>query len=175
MLFRSIGFTSPERSEGRTSIVLTLAQVLVSDEVRILLVDADFENPDLADQLGLTASVGLWEVVTGRATLEQALQPLSEGGLCLLPLTSFVSPADLNQEQARLKSVLRHARDRFDLLLVDAGPIQCDYGIEDLWIRGCLDAMVTVSSARKRNHQTAEFVHWQQIGVESLGIIETFA
>jgi Mrp family chromosome partitioning ATPase len=176
---KSIAFTSPGRREGRTSVVLTLARILGEMGTRVLVVEADFEHPDLAAQLGLIPSAGLWETVSGQAALEPTLERLTRGGISWLPLTAPVSPAELQRGLAHFQYLLRTLREQHDLLLVDAGPASTNPAASPgrAWQRGCIDAVITVSS-RQKSEPAADLEagarHWRQTGIASLGIIETF-
>lgn len=175
----AIALTSLERGEGTTSVLLTLARVFSERAThKILLVEADFERPSLRKLLDPPPILGLWEVVEGRASLWQVLQGMTTGVLSVLPLTGPVSQSQLNAGQVRLKSLLAELRSQFDLMLLDAGPISATEAVENSWLSGTVDGVVTVSSSRKRTRQfgmEATVTSWEQAGVESLGVIETFA
>jgi Mrp family chromosome partitioning ATPase len=75
----SLGVISAVRGEGRTSVATGFALVLSRDYGRrTLLVELDFTNPVLAARLGLDPAVGLADVIDGRATLDEVVQPLGE-------------------------------------------------------------------------------------------------
>jgi Mrp family chromosome partitioning ATPase len=62
-LRRSVGFTSADRREGVTSVACNLALYAAScQEMRVLLVDANFLNPSLHRIFGLKQSPGLVEL-----------------------------------------------------------------------------------------------------------------
>ena len=66
--------TSAVPDEGKTFVATNLAISIAKSGRSVLLVDADFRNPGVADLLGLENSVGTITVLLGRATLEQATQ-----------------------------------------------------------------------------------------------------
>lgn len=64
--WRRIGITSPARGAGRSFVAAGLAASLARlGAIRVLLVDADMEEPGLARLLGLTAPGPLEDVLTG--------------------------------------------------------------------------------------------------------------
>ena len=81
-----LGITSALREEGRTSVALAFARVQREDLGRsVLLLDLDLENPGLARQHGLDGWPGVAEVLRGERSLEQVLQPVSDGILMISP------------------------------------------------------------------------------------------
>src|SRR5215471_13889576 len=79
---RRLGVTSSLREEGRTSIALAMAVVQREDYGRrVALVDMDLENPALARRAGLEPWPGIAELTRREATVDEVLQPLSDGVL----------------------------------------------------------------------------------------------
>jgi Mrp family chromosome partitioning ATPase len=72
---RSYGITSSIRGEGRTSVALGFALVEWLDhERRTVVVDLDFEAPELHRRLDLPDSPGISELVEGHNNVEDFLQ-----------------------------------------------------------------------------------------------------
>jgi Mrp family chromosome partitioning ATPase len=178
---KAIAFISPGRREGRTSVVMTLARILGDNPTtRVLVLEADFEHPDFNASLGLAPGAGLWEIVSGHAALEEPLSRLTGGGISWFPLTSPVSAVDLRRRAPHLQFLVRSLRERFDLILIDAGPVTLNSSGSPgpLWFQGCVDAVITVSNVRQRDSWSeweAELGRWRRAGIESLGVVETFA
>jgi Mrp family chromosome partitioning ATPase len=77
---RRIGVTSALREEGRTSVALAIAAVQHAEFGRdVLLVDMDFQNPSLADRLGVESAPGLADLSRGEVGFDDVMQPVSEG------------------------------------------------------------------------------------------------
>ncbi|MGC9198079.1 MAG: GumC family protein [Acidobacteriaceae bacterium] len=70
--------TSATPSEGKTTVSINLACVLAQRNVRVLLIDADLRRPTVHHRFGLNGKVGLTSVLTGSATLENAIQTVPE-------------------------------------------------------------------------------------------------
>jgi Mrp family chromosome partitioning ATPase len=75
----SIGITSSLRGEGRTTLAIAVALVLAEYGLDTTLVELDFDQPALANRLAVSASPGLGELSEGRATLGEAVRPISAG------------------------------------------------------------------------------------------------
>src|SRR5580658_3238174 len=65
--------TSARPQEGKTTTSINTAIVLAQKGVRVLLIDADLRRPSIHKTLGMGPRSGLSNVLTGSATLEQAI------------------------------------------------------------------------------------------------------
>ena len=100
-----VSITAARRGEGCTIIALALAKALAEQQQRVILVDAHFEAPGLADNLGLAAQVGLEDTLTGEKPLVEALVESLEDRVVVLPLRQPAA-SDWRLSIARLKSSL---------------------------------------------------------------------
>lgn len=71
---RSIMVTSSEQGEGKSVAACNLAVSLALAGVRVVLVDGDLRVPRVHEYLGLPNDRGVTSVVTGRHSLQEALQ-----------------------------------------------------------------------------------------------------
>ncbi len=117
-----VSVTAARRGEGCTIIALALAKALADQQQRVILVDAHFEAPGLADNLGLSVQVGLEDALTGEKPLVEALVESLEDRVVVLPLRQSAT-ADWRLSIARLKSSLDELRRHCDVVLIDAGPV----------------------------------------------------
>jgi Mrp family chromosome partitioning ATPase len=117
---RLLLFAASAPGAGTTTVLLNAALTLARDNSRrVVVVDAHLRRPAVAERLGLSAGVGLREVLAGRTRLEDAVRPTGLPGLSALCAgTAEVSPARLAGEGMR--AVLRSLRERHDLVLVDS-------------------------------------------------------
>lgn len=124
--------TSPGRGEGKTITAANLALTMAQDyQRRICLVDADLRYPQLQHMFGLPDGPGLSDILTGQATLDDALVTLEEHQLTILPAGHVPAhPAELLGTTA-MRRLLDTLRSRFDRVVVDspaAAPL-ADVGI----------------------------------------------
>jgi len=118
-----IQITSPNMSDGKTTLATNLAVSIAQSGKRILLIDADFRRPRLHRMFGVQATVGLASVIQERAELLDAIQPTAVENLSLLPCGPRPpNPAEL-LTSPRFKEVLETLRDRYDIILVDTPPL----------------------------------------------------
>jgi tyrosine-protein kinase len=72
----SLGVTSSLRGEGRTTIALGLALALAEFGHPTVLVELDLVHPQLSKRISAARYPGLADIVEGRATLGDCLQPI---------------------------------------------------------------------------------------------------
>jgi tyrosine-protein kinase len=113
--------TSSLPGEGKTTVSGSLAVALARLDANILLVDADLRRPGMAKLFGGDPRPGLAEVLRGDADLEDCIRPGSVPGLHLLLTESDPDAGDLLARG--FADVLRAARRRFDVVVVDAPPL----------------------------------------------------
>jgi Mrp family chromosome partitioning ATPase len=116
-------FTASQDEAGATTVVLNLAITAARQgRRRVIVVDGNLRRPAVADRLGLEPAPGLREVLLGTATLDQALRPTVQPHL--LALTAGLAEAGAGPRfvAGTTRSLLRHLRQRADLVLVDGPP-----------------------------------------------------
>lgn len=82
----TIGVTSPNWSEGKTTIAIALASSLAHDyELPVTLVDADLHTHSIARQYSLFDNAGLSELITGEAKLDETIHHLDNTTIRIVP------------------------------------------------------------------------------------------
>jgi len=115
--------TSALPQEGKTTTSMNTAVVLVQKGVRVLLIDADLRRPSIHKTLGIGPRSGLSNVLTGSATLKQAITR-SPGvpNLHVMPAgTPPPNPAEL-LASANMKNVLAELCEQYDHIVIDTPP-----------------------------------------------------
>jgi len=115
--------TSALPQEGKTTTSINCAVVLAQKGVRVLLIDADLRRPSIHKTLGMGPRSGLSNVLTGSATLEQAItrSPILPN-LSILPAgTPPPNPAEL-LASTNMRDVLDGLRAQYDHIVVDTPP-----------------------------------------------------
>ena len=115
--------TSPGRGEGKTLTVGNLGLAMAQEwQRRICIVDADLRHPQMHRIFGLPDGPGLCDVLTGRATLEEALITLEEHQVTILPAGNVPAhPAELLGTSA-MRKTMDLLRGQFDRIVLDAAP-----------------------------------------------------
>ncbi len=124
---RVIVFSSAGPKEGKTTLATNLAIALAEIDRQVLLIDADLRRPRLHRVFDLANQHGLVDALAGVEPLEHALHDhiRYSGVPNLWVMTSGPSgegaPALLHS--ARFPELLQHARQQFEMVLIDAPPM----------------------------------------------------
>ena len=171
---RCVAFSGPGRNVGRTSLVLTLASVLIADKsTRVAIVDADFNHPDAAQMISLQPATGLEEAINNPAA-SGVVTTLIAGRLAIVPLAKPVAADAIDHRRiGTLQTFLRSLRREYDVVLIDAGPWEPAHPPLLLECRA-VDAVVCVCRASASREEPADERNFRQPGVEWLGVVETF-
>ena len=115
--------SSPSAGVGKSFVCANLAQLIAAAGQRVLLVDADLRQGRLHRYFSAEQSPGLSDVLSGEATLEDAIKSTGTAGLEVLPRGEPAhAPAEL-LARPRLAEILATAATRYDVVLVDTPPI----------------------------------------------------
>jgi capsular exopolysaccharide synthesis family protein len=115
--------TSALPEEGKTTTSINSAIVLAQRGTRVLLIDADLRRPSIHKTLGMAPGNGLSNVLTGGATLQQAVvQSNISSSLWVLPAgTPPPNPAEL-LGSGNMRDVLAKLREQYDHIVIDTPP-----------------------------------------------------
>ncbi len=139
---------SCQNEEGTTTLVLCAGRLLAERGWRVVLVDANFARPKLAQHLGLAPSSGWEEVLGERLPLEEVIIESVARPLAVLPLLESWAEATVPPEyEDRMAADLRTLAAHYDLVLLDVGSVVDPQGGGRLPIRAIaepIEAMIMV-------------------------------
>jgi capsular exopolysaccharide synthesis family protein len=116
--------TSAGVAEGKTLTALNLSWLLAqTDGVRAIIVDSDLRHPCASDYFGIDGTVGLSEVLSGEATLQEAIIRLEPAGLYLLPGGTARDDVAELLSGPKFGRILSELRRMFDYIVIDAPPL----------------------------------------------------
>ncbi len=162
---KMIGFISDQAGSGCTTLLLSVARRM-AQRCRVALVDANYNNPCMARNLGLLPDVGLKDVTAGRVPVAEALIESLQDRLALLPYAGHAETEYAADANTSCKD-LRQLANNYDLVLIDLGT-------GDNSTLSQIDASVIVQDARGRRSsgscRAKEIL--QAAGVGIVGIVE---
>jgi len=168
---RVILVTSAVEHEGKTTFAAQLAASLARSDKRTLLLDGDLRHPNVHLALELELGRGRAELLRGELTADEAVQPTSidglfavTGGVCDYAAVTALSRPEL----ARL---IRHYRDSFDHVVIDAGPV---LAFADALLLGQQSDVAIVASMRDTSRIpliNATIDRLRSVGVRVLGLV----
>jgi capsular exopolysaccharide synthesis family protein len=120
---RVVLVTSPGKHDGKTVTALNLALTMAQEfQRRVVIVDADLRQPSVHRLLGLPPGPGLVDVLTGTATLEEALVEIPEHHLTVLRAgRTYERPAEM-LGSTPMRRLIDSLRNQFDRIVVDSAP-----------------------------------------------------
>jgi polysaccharide biosynthesis transport protein len=120
---KTILVTSALPQEGKSTTSINCAIVLAQKDSRVLLIDADLRRPSIHKTLGLGPKIGLSDVLTGNATLQQAIvrSPIAPSLFILAAGTPPPNPAEL-LASSHMRDVLSTLREQYDHVVIDTPP-----------------------------------------------------
>jgi polysaccharide biosynthesis transport protein len=120
---KTIVITSALPREGKTTTSINTAVVLAQKGTRVLLIDGDLRRPSIHKTLGLGPRIGLSNVLTGGATIQQAtIRSSMLPNLYILPAgTPPPNPAEL-MASSQMFDLLAEMREQYDHVIVDTPP-----------------------------------------------------
>lgn len=115
-------FTSAYPREEKTVTSINISLTLAGTGKRVLLIDADMRKPMISKYLGIPATNGLSEYLSGKcASAELFRKPGSN--LWIFPAGKGTSSPTELLSRDRMKDFLKWAADRFDYIIMDTPPI----------------------------------------------------
>ncbi|MEH1924161.1 GumC family protein [Nostoc sp.] len=122
--FKSLMFTSALPREGKTTLVLGLVASAIRMHRRVLVIDANLQNPSLHKILELSNDWGLSLLLVDETTtdFQDYIQPIHPS---IDILTAGPEPEDTVKllSSQRMKELIELFEQNYDLVLIDAPPI----------------------------------------------------
>lgn len=110
-------------AEGKTTAVVNLGLALARAGHRVTVVEADLRKPRVVEYLGLVDGVGLTNLLTGSAGIEDVVQQHMTDGLSVIGAGPVPpNPGELLASSS-MRAVLEKLRADNDFVLVDAPPL----------------------------------------------------
>lgn len=172
---RVIVITSSAPAEGKSTTAINIALALAEASHNVLLIDGDMRRPTLHKYLGLVGQVGFSTVLSGRASLDEALQKSAYAGLTVLTSgTVPPNPSELLASQSARK-LLNDVRGQFDYVIVDSTPV---LAVTDAAILAASadGALVAARFGHTKHDQLAHAIgNLEDVGASLLGSIFTMS
>lgn len=123
-----IAITNQKGGVGKTTTALNLAASLALSGEDILIVDSDPQG-NLTSGYGIKKDniAGLYEIYTGKASVDEALQQTIIPNLYIIPTSMDLFAAEIelldkSEREITLKTCLKPLRNRFKFIFIDCPP-----------------------------------------------------
>lgn len=148
-----LAVTSPSAEEGKSFVSANLAREFAGRGRRTLLIDADLSRRNDQRLNGGRRVPGLSECLTGRAALEQVIQPASHRAFDRIgPGAPAPNGSKLVQSRA-MAGLLDELRSSYDVILMDTSPL--DDGPDPVALAKLAGNLVVVFRAGATDRQLA--------------------
>ncbi|QDV72368.1 tyrosine-protein kinase domain-containing protein [Botrimarina mediterranea] len=163
--------TSPETTEGRTTVASQLAASLARAGRRTLLIDGDLRRPALHTLFNSPLEDGLCEVLRAEAEVSDVVRPTQAEGLWLMTAGYCDSDAIRALATDQVQPIFDKLRSDYDFIIIDGAPV---LGLSDSLLFGqhCDGAILSVLRDRScvtKIHQSVELL--RSVGVRMVGAV----
>ena len=118
-----IALTSTIGSEGKTTIAANLGVVMSMSGKRTVLLNMDLRRPKLARLFDLPGTGGMSSLLSGRATVEEVVQPTKYENLFLVSSGPIPpNPTELIEEGS-FENIISRLREEYDVIILDTPPV----------------------------------------------------
>lgn len=123
-LLQSVLITSPMPGEGKTFLATNLAQVIVWQRERhVLLIDGDLRSPELHHSLGVSAAPGLSDYLNGAVNEFAVVKRGPLENLFFIPAGTPVPNASELIANGRFRALVKRLAVAFDWIIIDSPPV----------------------------------------------------
>ena len=172
-----LAVTSSRRGEGCTTLSCCLARAVEATGARVLVIDADVQNPRLSATLGIDLPAGWLDVAAESTPWAEAAVASVDSELTVIPGKSPGSSPPPTAGIDRAASVLAGIAEHYDLVVLDIGPLANE--ARYLWAQGTqsvVDAAIVVRDCRQTSQEStlAVAAKLKALGVQAVGIAENY-
>lgn len=141
-----IGITSPQPSEGKSTVSINLAYSLAGIGKKVLLIDADMRRPSINTLLGESLTPGLSEVLMGTDNLKDVIKRYASTA----DSTSFDvilsgsipdNPSEL-LDSTRFQKLIEVVSGAYDCVIIDLPPVNAV--VDAVNVSKCTDGLIVV-------------------------------
>jgi capsular exopolysaccharide synthesis family protein len=119
-----VAVTSSVSGEGKTSVATSLAMSIADTTgADTLIIDGDMRSPDVATMLKTPNRPGLFEYLSDKCSLDEAIHRVGDGNLYTMPAGRPTKNPHLVLKLAETKRLFDQLRERFPSIIVDTPPI----------------------------------------------------
>jgi protein-tyrosine kinase len=167
---RTLLITSSVPAEGKTFVTTNLAQAIVRQpDRRVLIIDADLRRPRVHALLGAPPAPGLTDYLRGEVDQMAIIQHGQEGNLCFIPGGNEVTNPSELLSNGRLKTLIERLSPVFDWVILDSPP--CLPVADATILADLCDGVLLVVRAGATPSSTGQRARQEMQGKNVLGVV----
>lgn len=121
---RIISITSTKPSEGKSTVIYNLAKSFAENGERVILIDCDLRSPSISQIAGIKDNVGVTNYLTGKVSLERAVNKDREQDNLDLMFTGPVPPNPAEILASKIfKNFIEEVSEIYDYVFIDTPPV----------------------------------------------------
>lgn len=166
-----IQVTSPNMSDGKSTLAANLAISIAQSGKKTILIDADCRRPRAHKMFNIPHETGLASVIAGQSDLATAIRPSAIPNLMILPCGPRpANPAEL-LTSPRFKELLDIIRAQYDYVILDTPPllVVTDPCVVAPRVDGVLMAIRVTKNGRPFAERAKEILH--SLGANVIGVV----
>ena len=167
----AVTFTSPDESEGKSTLVANLSKGFGAVGRRTLVIDGDTRKGDLHRMLGASRKPGLTDFLAGDAALADTVQSTKFSGVHLIGSGSRSQASPELLGSRKLGDLVGELWKRYDVILVDSPPLGAG---ADALILGTLTGQIGLvlrTGQTNMGRARARLAALERLPVRMLGVI----
>jgi capsular exopolysaccharide synthesis family protein len=172
---KSIVVTSAVPREGKSTTAINLAITIAQTGQPVFLIEADLRRPKVAGYLNIEGGAGLTDVLVGRATVDEVMQPWGASGNLWVMASGPLPPNPSELLGSQSMTDLIHHLEKRATLIIDAPPLLpvTDAAVLTRLTGGAL-LVIATGKTRREQLRTAE-QSIEAVGGKILGLVMNMA
>ena len=120
---RVVLVTSALPGEGKSTMAMSLAQMVARYGQRVIVIDGDLRRPAVHRLAGVSQKPGLVEWLLNRNALEEVIYSTGPGGIDVIPAGDQPQLPPNLLSSDRFRQLLRGLMERYDMVILNSAPV----------------------------------------------------
>jgi Mrp family chromosome partitioning ATPase len=175
---RVLGIASARAGDGCTTLAICLARAASDAGVKVALLDANTDQPQLAARLGVKFSHGWQGAIAGETPLSETAIISLDNAMTLLPLSASSRDELTSLDDPKVTELVQTIATGVDLVVIDLGHMGSNSTCRFERGANCpIDAAIVVRDVRRTSEQQTLAVagRLKECGIDAVGIAENYA
>lgn len=144
---KTIAVTSPEKGDGKSTVVANLGIAFAEEGFKTLIIGTDFRRPKLGHYLGFNGKKGLSDYLEGRLSFEELIRETDQKNLNIITAGQQTDTPEILGSSMLFKQLVKKLEGTYDVIIMDTPP----FGIisDSMAILKMVEASLVVAKYRK--------------------------